>query len=68
MAVRDRDWPGYTRWYCCQECGRLWTFQGDDVVALDPTCVLGPAKVGDGVSSRTCTICDGTAHVPAAEI
>ncbi len=68
MAVRDRDWPGYTRWFCCQECGRLWTFQGNEVVALDPNGALGPALVGDGISCRTCTICDGTCHAPAAEI
>ena len=46
MAVRDREWPGYTIWYCCQDCGRLWTYQGLDVVALDLSCSLGPASVG----------------------
>ena len=40
MAVRDREWPGYTIWYCCQDCGRLWTYQGLDVVALDLNCSL----------------------------
>lgn len=35
MAVRDREWPGFTIWYCCQECGRLWPYQEAGVVALD---------------------------------
>ena len=68
MAVRDRDWPGYTLWYCCRECGRLWTYQGNDVVALDPSFALGPAQVSDGVLGRTCAICEGTCDAPAAEI
>jgi len=68
MAIRDRDWPGYSIWYCCRECGRLWTFQGSDVVALDPSFALGPAQVSDGVPGRTCAICEGTCNAPAAEI
>ncbi|MCA9463744.1 MAG: hypothetical protein KC590_16580 [Nitrospira sp.] len=68
MAVRDREWPGYTIWYCCQECGRLWTYQGADVVALDPGFALGPALVGEAVSARTCAICEGHCNAPAAEI
>ena len=68
MAIRDRDWPGYTLWYCCRECGRLWTYQGSDVVALDPNFALGPAQVSEGVSGRTCAICEGTCNAPAAEI
>ena len=68
MAVRDREWPGYTMWYCCQECGRLWTYQGTDVVALDLSCSLGPAIVGDGVRGRMCAICEGRCKAPAAEI
>jgi hypothetical protein len=68
MAVRDREWPGYTLWYCCQQCGRLWTFQGSDVVALDPGCSLGPAMVSEGVAGKTCAICAGRCEAPAAEI
>ncbi len=68
MAVRDREWPGYTLWSCCQNCGRLWTYQGTDVVALDLSCSLGPANVGQGVSSRMYAICEGYCHAPAAEI
>jgi len=68
MATRDHDWPGYTFWYCCPECGRLWTFQGTDVVALDPNYALGPAKPSEGIPKQTCAICDGTQQTPAAEI
>jgi hypothetical protein len=68
MAVRDREWPGYTVWYCCQDCGRLWTYQGSNVVALDPGCSLGPAIPGDGVPGRICAICEGRCKAPAAEI
>ena len=68
MAIRDREWPGYTTWFCCGKCGRLWTFQGNDVVALDPSYALGPAQVSDGVLGRTCAICEGTMNAPAAEI
>ncbi|RMH37329.1 MAG: hypothetical protein D6690_02885 [Nitrospirae bacterium] len=68
MAVRDREWPGYTIWYCCPACGRLWTFQGTDVVALDPQYALGPARASEGVRARTCAVCEGTADAPAAEI
>jgi len=68
MAVRDRDWPGYTIWYCCQECGRLWTYQGSHVVALDLCSSLGPAMAGEGVSGRTCAICEGRCNVSAAEM
>ena len=68
MAIRDREWPGYTIWYCCKECGRLWTFQGNDVVALDPSFALGPAFASEEVPGRTCAICEGTRNAPAAEI
>ena len=68
MGVRDREWPGYTLWYCCQDCGRLWTYQESDVVALDLSCSLGPAVVGEGVQSRICAICEGRCNAPAAEI
>ena len=68
MAVRDREWPGYTIWYCCQDCGRLWTYQGTDVVALELSSSLGPAGVGEGVPARMCAICEGRCDGPAAEI
>lgn len=68
MAVRDREWPGFTIWYCCQGCGRLWTYQGSDVVALDLRRSLGPAIVGDGVRGQLCAICEGRCHAPSAEI
>lgn len=69
MAVRDREWPGYTIWYCCQECGRLWTYQGsEDVVALDLCSSLGQAIVRDGVTGRMCGICEGRCHAATAEI
>ena len=64
MAVRDREWPGYTLWYCCQDCGRLWTYQGSDVVALDPGCSLGPAMAGDGVLGRNVRFVRGAAKPP----
>jgi hypothetical protein len=68
VAVRDRDWPGYTVWFCCPECGRLWTYQGADLVALDPKVALGPARPNDAVPSRACAMCEGTQSEPAAEI
>lgn len=68
MAVRDREWPGYTMWFCCPTCGRLWTFQGNDVVALDPKFALGPAKPSEGIMCQTCAVCEGTQSAPAAEI
>jgi len=68
MAMRDRDWPGYTMWFCCDSCGRLWTFQGEDVVALDPQFALGPASPSENTPHRTCAICEGTRKGPAVEI
>ncbi len=68
MAVRDREWPGYTVWFACPECGRLWTYQGNDVVALDPKFALGPALPSSDMISHTCAICEGTKNAPAAEI
>ena len=68
MATRDRDWPGYTMWFCCPDCGRLWTYQGRDVVALDPKFALGPASASEGIPSQMCAICDGSKNAPAAEI
>jgi len=68
MASRDRDWPGYTRWFCCGECGRLWTYQGEEVVALDPHFALGPALPSDYTPGRTCAICEGSRQAPAIEI
>lgn len=68
MATRDREWPDYTVWYCCPTCGRLWTFQGSDIVGLDPHFALGPAQAGEGITNRPCAICEGTKNAPAAEI
>ena len=67
MAMRDRDWPGYNEWYCCPTCHRLWTFQGKEVVALDPKYALGPAKPSRDVTSQVCTVCEGGRR-PVAEI
>ncbi len=68
MGTRDRDWPGYTMWFCCPDCGRLWTYQASDVVALDPKCALGPARVSEAIPSQICSICEGTQSAPVAEI
>lgn len=68
MGTRDREWPGYTEWYCCPECGRLWTFQGKDIVALDATLALGPATPSEGVRGRLCAVCEGRRSEPVAEI
>ncbi|MDT7041691.1 hypothetical protein [Candidatus Nitronereus thalassa] len=68
MGTRDRDWPGYTMWFCCPKCGRLWTYQGADVVALDPKFALGPARVSEGIAPQVCSVCEGTRNAPAAEI
>jgi hypothetical protein len=59
MAYRDRDWPGYTQWYYCHNCSRLWTHQGKEIVALDPKYALGPAQPSDGVPYQVCTMCEG---------
>jgi len=55
-------------WFCCPTCGRLWTHQGPDVVALDPKSALGPARVSDGTPSQMCSICEGSRSAPVAEI
>lgn len=68
MATRDREWPGYTQWYCCPECHRLWTNQGTEVVALDQKFALGPAHPSEGVQARICTACQGDQPIPVAEI
>jgi hypothetical protein len=59
MAVKDRDWPGYSQWYCCPSCQRLWTYQGKEIVALDPTYALGPPLPTEGVPSQVCAMCEG---------
>jgi len=66
--MRDRDWPGYTQWYCCPSCNRLWAHQGKDVVALDPKFALGPANPSEGVPGHPCMVCQGKQTVPVAEI
>lgn len=68
MAVRDREWPGFTRWLCCPHCERLWTIQGNDVVALDPKFALGPGLPSEEILSRACKNCEGKSNAPAAEI
>ena len=59
MAVKDREWPGYSQWYCCPRCGRLWANQGKEIVALDRSYALGPAIPSEGVPSQVCAICEG---------
>ena len=68
MATRDRDWPGYTLWFCCPDCGRLWTYQGTDVVALDSRFALGPASASEETPSQGCGACEGTPNPPSVEI
>jgi hypothetical protein len=68
MANRDREWPGNTQWYCCAKCHRLWTYQGQEVVALDSRYALAPARPSDGVPIRTCTACLGELTGSVAEI
>jgi hypothetical protein len=68
MATRDRDWPGFTQWFCCSTCGRLWTYQGKDIVALDPKLALAAARPSDGVPERTCSVCEGGEQSLVAEI
>ncbi len=68
MAMRDREWPAYTQWYCCPTCHRLWTFQGTEVVALDTKFALAPARPSNGVPARICTVCEGDHTAPVAEI
>ncbi len=68
VATKDRDWPGFTQWYCCPDCHRLWAYQGEEVVALDTEFALGPATPSDGVPSRLCVACQGEQSAPVAEI
>jgi len=68
MAMRDREWPGYTEWYCCPSCTRLWTNQGKDIVALDPKFALGPATPTEGVPLQTCKVCHEKEAISVAEI
>lgn len=57
MAMRARDWPGYTQWYCCPQCRRLWTFHDNGAVALEREAGLGPAHPSEGIPARTCSSC-----------
>lgn len=66
--MRDREWPGYTQWYCCPFCNRLWTHQEKEVVAVDRKFALGPAKPTEGVPGQTCVVCQGERAVSVAEI
>ncbi|GKS58445.1 hypothetical protein YTPLAS18_19720 [Nitrospira sp.] len=59
MAVRDDEWPGYTQWYCCSLCHRLWAFQGSEMVVLDTRFSLAPARTSPGVPGRPCLVCTG---------
>ncbi|WP_447980477.1 hypothetical protein [Candidatus Nitrospira bockiana] len=68
MATRDRDWPGYTQWYCCPKCHRLWTFQGKEIVVLDAALALAPAQPTAGIPPRLCSVCEGKTASVAAEI
>ena len=68
MARRDRDWPGYSQWFCCLACNRLWTYQGNEVIALAENYTLGPVMPSPDVPERTCFPCDGVASTPVLEI
>ena len=68
MATRDRDWPGIRFGFFVQGCERLWTYQGENVVALDRQLALGPASASEGIHSQTCVNCDGSKDASAAEI
>ncbi len=59
MAIRDREWPVLTQWFCCTGCRRIWTYQGNDLVVLDRKYALGPASPSPGVPERTCSVCAG---------
>jgi len=68
MGTADRDWPGYTQWFCCPRCQRLWTHQGKEMVALDHQFALGPARPSEGVPPHTCTACAGDVSAPSVVI
>ena len=68
MAVRDREWPAHTQWYCCAVCKRLWTYQGSDVIVLGEQYALGPAMPNPEVPERVCSVCDGAQPAPILEI
>ena len=68
MAVRDRDWPGYTQWYSCPSCYRLWAYQGEEIIVLDTQYALGPAAPSQEIPIQSCTDCAGEKPVPVLEI
>jgi len=70
MATSDREWPGYTQWYCCPRCHRLWTYQGKEkeMVALDLKFALGPASASEGTPPRLCIACEGDVSTPTVVI
>ena len=68
MAIRDDQWPGYTQWYCCDHCRRLWTFQGDEMVVLDTQLALAAASATPGVPGRRCPACIGMESVDITSI
>lgn len=65
--MRLRNWPGYTQWYCCHRCGRLWTFHEHDVVMLESQAGLGAARPSEGVAGRACSLCEGRISYVRAE-
>jgi len=70
MATADREWPGYTQWYCCPQCRRLWTYQGKDkeMVALDHKFAIAPAVPSKDVPARLCIACEGDVSTPTVVI
>ncbi len=59
MALSDQEWPGYTQWYSCPGCRRLWTFQGREMVVLDRRFALAPSTSTPGVPGHLCLACKG---------
>ncbi len=68
MALRDREWPVFTQWFCCTGCGRLWTYQGSDLVVLDRKYALGRAIPSLEVPERICSVCAGEQPLPVIEL
>jgi hypothetical protein len=58
MASRVVEWHVFTQWYCCPGCRQLWTFLGQDLVALERRTALGPACPSEGVTSQYCVRCE----------
>jgi hypothetical protein len=60
MAQRDRDWPGFTQWFVCPECGSLWTPCESGVAAIKRSQLIAPPLASPATPPQPCPVCTGT--------